>query len=878
MRNLVKSENEFNGYLNILSNISVPFIILDENYYINKVNDATIKMLQNIYMKENVKCFNEKVEKILWFIKDEILNYKSNESLDFSFSKEIQIGPVNWRFYGQFLNLENTFILLLNYHLEKNDCMKKALQLSSIVNSSEDSIIATTLEGKIISWNKASEKIYGYTERKMLGKEISALDIWGSKERLSELLDTISLGKEIKSHEVKILNKDNEEIFLSLSITPIKDHIGNIIGACSIGRNITENKKLNQELYNSEKKFRSIYEQSPIGIELFDANGQALAANKSFCDMFKIDHISDFKSDNFFESPFISEKAKSMVRNKKNSRITCKYNLKDRSNSQTNKSGIYYFDILTTPILNEQGELASILSQVEDITKIKNVEKKVRNFTNLSDDVFCILSFDGDFLEVSPGLQKVLGWRKSEFIYKNFRDFVHQEDIEYSIDCSINLLKTGRKVFRNRYICKDGSYKWIEWNSFVVKEDMLIYSIGRDITKRMEDEEELRKAKIAAEEANSSKSNFLANMSHEIRTPINGIMGMTDLTLMTELNEEQREYLNMVKTSSQHLLDLINDILDISKIESGKFNIDLVPFNLQEKINKIGKNFSLLASKKFIEVLYFIDPRLTDINIIGDPIRLSQILMNLLNNALKFTEKGSIILCVKKIESSKAKIRVQFSVSDTGIGIAEDKMNKLFKTFSQVDDSYTKKYGGTGLGLAISKQLANMMNGDMWVTSKKDEGSCFYFTAEFLTTNDSTDCTLDITELGPNINVDNYSKTILIVEDNEINQQFISTLLYKKGYNYLNAFNGIEALKILDNQVVDLILMDIQMPELNGLNTTKAIRDYEKLTKKHIPIIAMTAYAMVGDKEKFLNSGMDDYISKPIDFKTLYSLLKKHLD
>lgn len=881
MEDILTIPKNLTEYLDMLSNISVSFIMLDENYCVARINTAAIEMLENIYMNTNIEYLNEEVEKVLWFIRHEILLCKDKSS--FAFSKSIEIDSVNWKIYGQFLSFEGARILLLNYHIERNECVKKALQLSSIVNSSEDSIIATTLDGKIVSWNKASEKIYGYTEEEIIGKNLSMLNIWNKEKTPSKLLHNINLGKEIKNFETKILNKDNEEVFLSLNISPVKDHMGKIIGVCAIARNITENKKLNEELYNSEKKFRSIYEQSPIGIELFHANGQAVGANKSFLEMFKISHVSDFKHNNFFESPYISQISKNKVRDKKMSRVTCKYNLKNLPSYKANNAGACYFDMVTTPILNDQGELSAILIQVVDITKIINGEKKVRNFTNLSDDIFSIIDFNANFLETSQGLQKTLGWPKNEFLYRDFRQFIHEEDVDASMESFCDLLKNGRIIFKNRCLCKDGSYKWIEWNSFVVQDDNLIYSIGRNITSRVKYEEELKKAIITAEEANNSKSKFLANMSHEIRTPINGIMGMTDLTLMTDLTDEQREYLNMVKISSKHLLDIINDILDISKIESGKFKLDLVSFNLRDKIDKIAKNFSVLASEKYIEFLYFIDPRLVEMDIIGDPLRLNQILMNLLNNALKFTDNGTIILCVKKMEIGKEKVRVQFSVSDTGIGIPENKMDKLFKNFSQVDDSYTKKYGGTGLGLAISKQLVNMMNGDIWVTSKVNEGSCFYFTAEFLTTNSNEIYPLDTIEynensITDNIAADNSSKTILIVEDNEINQHFISALLYKKGYNYINAFNGIEALKILEKGTVDLILMDIQMPKLNGLSTTRAIRDMESITNKHIPIIAMTAYAMVGDKEKFLNSGMDDYISKPINFNSLYELLKKYLD
>lgn len=784
MVDMFTSDKSLYNTLSFLSNISVPLILIDNSNCIKKLNDAAHEMFHNLYMNRNIDISNFDSKNILWFIRDEFLSFKNEPEASSHFYKEVKIRNIHWTFNGQFLAVEDGTILILNYRLHKGESIKNALQLASIVDSSEDAIIATNLDGEIISWNKASERIYGYSRKDILGKNFLVLISAEKEESALKLLNKVKNGKEIKNLEIKVLTISAEEIYLSVNISPMRNHYGDIIGACAIARDTTENKQLHQELYNSEKRFRSIYEQSPIGIEIFDANGQAISANKSFCNMFKINDITEFKNDNFFESPYVPKETKDKIINKETSRATCKYHLVKRANPNINKEGTCYFDMLTTPILNEQGELTSILCQVQDITK----------------------------------------------------------DIE--------------------------------------------------------SEKELKKAKIAAEEANSSKSKFLANMSHEIRTPINGIMGMTDLALMTDLTDEQKEYLNMVKTSSRHLLDIVNDILDISKIESGKFRLDLVSFNLEEKIKNLVKNFSILAEEKFIDFMYFLDPKLCDMDIIGDPLRLNQILMNLLSNALKFTEKGTIILCAKRIQSPDGIIRAQFSVSDTGIGIPEDKTDRLFKTFSQVDDSYTKKYGGTGLGLAISKQLVNMMNGDIWVNSTQEQGSCFYFTAEFLladhynnpnTLNDSESQLYDdtLTEYDDTLTeydtlvkdepTQTYQKTVLIVDDNEINQRLIAALLAKKGYDYISATNGNEALKILECQMVDLILMDIQMPELNGLKATMAIRSKENLLGSHVPIIAMTAYAMMGDKENFLDSGMDDYISKPIDFQTFYDIIEKYL-
>ncbi|WP_411679931.1 PAS domain S-box protein [Clostridium thailandense] len=884
MKNLLNNTENLYNSLEFLSDIGVPYILIDSNDCIKSITSAAVEMFTNVYMDKNINAIGSKFDDILWFIKKKFLLFKNSTENSCAFQKVVKINNIKWKFNCNFIRTNPDLILVINYHLEKDEYIKKALLLTAIEDSSENAIIGQDVDGTILSWNTAAEKIYGYSPNEIIGKNLSILDSDKSGKSIKNLLNKIKSGEEVKNYEVKRLCKNGEEVFLSLNVAPLKNYKGEVIGSCTISRDITETKKLTEKLYVSEKMFRNIYEQSPIGIELFDSNGDAISANKSFCEMFKINSISDFKYDNFFASPYIPEKTKNKIKNRQTSRITRRYTLKSNNSSLGIKDSSYYFDMLITPIFNENGDTTSILTQIQDITRVKTVEKMVYNFTNLSDDIFCILDLKWNFLNVSNGVESVLGWRVLEFIHKNIVNFLHVDDFDSTFNAINLLLKTGRITYRNRYICKSGKYKWIEWSSFVIDEDKVIYCIGRDITERMEREEELRKAKIAAEEASLAKSRFLANMSHEIRTPINGIMGMTELSLMTDLTEEQSEYLSVVKTSSQHLLDIINDVLDIAKIESGKFKLDLAPFYLEETINTLVNNFSILSKKKYLEFISFVDPSLTKDCLIGDPLKLNQILMNLLTNALKFTERGSIIFCAKRISCSEGKVNVQFSVSDTGIGIPADKMDRLFKNFSQVDDSYTKKYGGTGLGLAICKHLVSMMNGNIWVTSKESQGSCFYFTVEFSLVNKnqyvSNDNDLDVPTIYPDSIDTNeiiYNKTVLVADDNEINQRFICTLLEKKGYRYLSACNGSEAVKLFNENEVDFILMDIQMPKLNGLDATKIIRDRESKTGNHTPIIAMTAYAMTGDKEKFLSSGMDDYIAKPINFQSLYDLIDKYL-
>jgi PAS domain S-box-containing protein len=457
-----------------------------------------------------------------------------------------------------------------------------------------------------------------------------------------------------------------------------------------------------------------------------------------------------------------------------------------------------------------------------------------------------------------------------------------------------------KQVFADGFVAdypltiRDGKLTEVLFNGSVYKDEKGaiagVVVVARDVTDHKRIESELTGAKLRAElatkiaekaqvkaekavqiaeEAVKSKQQFLSNMSHEIRTPLNSIIGFTNVLLNTELTPKQREYLQAIKTSGKSLTILINDILDLAKVDAGKMVFEKLPFKLEESISAMLHLFETKIQEKNLQLIRKYDTSIPSV-LLGDAVRLHQIILNLVSNAVKFTNTGKITVEAELLSSDKKTATVQFSVSDTGIGIAKDKIEHIFENFQQASDETSRLFGGTGLGLAIAKQLIQMQGGTIFVKSVPGEGSTFSFILTFEKTNEDVKSEIN----NPETVVELKNIEVLVAEDITLNQLLMQALMDEFGFKYDIADNGKIAVDLLTKKHYDIILMDLQMPEMNGFEATSHIR---KILKSKIPIIALTADVTTVDLKKCMEVGMNDYISKPFDEKKLYNKMAKLL-
>ena len=498
-------------------------------------------------------------------------------------------------------------------------------------------------------------------------------------------------------------------------------------------------------------------------------------------------------------------------------------------------------------------------------------EKFYKDVVEDGSDVIFVVDFDLNILYHNPSVKQTVGY--STLVGQNFIEYIHPKAKKSIIEAfEISKSHPYNSNIEFKFLCGDDTYKYLEFNSINLKFkdgiDGLILDC-RDVSQRKKNQQEL----ISAQKA---KEQFLANMSHEIRTPINGIAGMANLLIPSSLTAEQENYVNAIKHSADNLKVIINDILDFSVIESGKLKFEEIGFDLLYQVKSVIESLMIPAEEKGLSIKLNADPGLSDMVLIGDPVRLNQILINLINNSIKFTHEGSITVEITFAKGLNEIVNITFKVIDTGIGIPKDKVNTIFDTFKQADESITRKYGGTGLGLTISKQLVELQNGKISIESIVGTGTTFTVmipyvegsTYDILTREEPLKKSIST----PQANALAGMK-VLLVEDNDINRMYAATILRKWHCELDEAENGQVALEKVRKNDYDVILMDIHMPILDGIEASRTIRTSMPEPKSQVPIVAFTANALQEDKSKYLEVGMNSYISKPFMPDELYTIM-----
>ena len=761
-----------------------------------------------------------------------------------------------------------------------------------LYEASADALLLVDQEDGIVDCNDMALQLFGFENQlslhhKLLHELAPAFQSNGEESREVEIrLVAHAMMKGSARFEWTLCRGDGTLIPAETLLTRVSIDGKSILQV--VMRDICERKRMEDALRRSEERYRTIFENLLDGYYRVDMQGTLLFANVKLADIlgYSADEIvgKDMVA-GLYHEPDEMPKIMQAIRETGGRLLDYELILKRKDGSEM------VFSSNMQLFRDENGDVAGLEGVLRDITPRKRMEAELRlaktraeldsarlaSIISVMEEGVVFADALDRIVEVNDYFCNFVGKRPHEALQNSIWEICqgelaellrgvvkeYREDSRRSpafMDTTIDALVVR---VRTQAIFRGGQYNGVLINLV-------------DITSLVE-------ARIKAELASRAKSEFIANMSHEVRTPMHAIIGLSQILGESPLTSEQRECLQMIQASADHLLNTINSVLDFSRIEADKLELDSVPFELEGTVRNVLGTAAVRAQDKSLAFDFQCAPDVP-VELVGDPIRLRQVLFNLLDNAIKFTQDGHVSVAIGVREINTESALLEFSVADTGIGIPSDMLGAVFESFTQVDSSITRRFGGTGLGLAISRRLVESMGGHIWVESEPGQGSCFHFTARFALPASSKLAPQGPPSVESGIIPPTRDRIadsarpalqLLLAEDNLVNQRLAARVLEKHGHQVTVVANGLEALMALEKNHFDLILMDLQMPDLDGLETTRVIREQESGSSQHIPIIALTAHALQGDRERCFEAGMDDYISKPIKMDELLRAVDK---
>jgi PAS domain S-box-containing protein len=847
--------------------------------------------IENIIYEEDRKLAKNCWQRVFRKGKEARMEFRV-ERKDHSIAYLSSIGKPVFGPDGKVKKMVGTFQDLTERKKSEEEVQINQMRFRHIFEKSPIGILITNEKGIIIQVNAAFCKLLQYNPEELIYQHIADISYPDPAEielNLQQRRRMFAGEMESFQMEKRYQTKTKEIVWGRVTGTYFKDEKDGALYSMGMVENITHLKAAEDKAKITQARFRTIFEQSPVGFAIMDEKNRLIQVNDTLCNLlgYAAEELKQLTLTDITlsETGISSAHTLESVINGKVSR----HSFEDRFLSKTKK--IIWGKLTAAGFREEADSRLLIMVIFEDITERKQAEiqlvesesrlREAQEVAQLGSWEVNMLTKESHCSEQFFNIFEITEEAdKHRFLAdpKRSLQYMHPEDRAKATELMIAAYRCGNDFdIEHRsttvkgnsiYVRSIGSFKWSP-----ERELIKVYGTIQDITEQKRKEAELIRAKQLAEEAALAKQQFLSVMSHEIRTPMNAVIGLSNILLHDNPRLEQIENLKMLKFSSENLLSLINDILDFSKIEAGKVTFEKVNFCLRDLMLSIIRSLNFKASEKGIKLLSNLDSALPEV-ICGDPVRLTQILNNLLTNAIKFTEVGKVGVHVSLISEDTQSVCISFEVADTGIGIATDKLDYIFESFSQADSDTTRKFGGTGLGLSITKRLLELQESQICVSSILGEGSKFYFRLQFNKVNESSPSVHADYTIPANTDLSYIN--LLLVEDNEINQLVASKFLRKWKIQAHIAANGrIAVEKVMENQY-DIILMDLQMPEMNGYEATRIIRTMEEEKHRHLAILALTAETINDIQEHALAAGITDFLTKPFNPNELYHKIVKY--